>query len=664
MVRLSQLFLVFFFLLFNISISHAIVPGAINFNGQLLDNSGTPITTSVTLTFTVWDAESGGNQIVYNVSDNWSDTDTITPDNNGFYNTDIGDDPDNPIPPDLFAGPDIWLDIEVDGTSLTPRTRFLTVPYAFSSAISGFSYTAGNALSAQTALTAQSLAGGFLGSPGDSVQLAGNVALTVADDGKVVFQIDGEDYRLESKQWYWDHPDDLSDFINPDGAEVGSIQVAMSNNGDAIIVWQQSNGSTLQVYKSEYRNGFWTHPTSLNDTISFNGFRARSPHVAMNNSGETVIVWSQHDGSVGRIFKSEYRNGSWSHPSSFNDHINIINSTVFNPQVAIDDNGRTIIVWSQIYDSWRGIFMSEYRQGILNYVWDHPSSLTDYISLEFNKDAFSPHVEISNNGEAIIAWSKQADTLHNFDQVFISEYLHGPISSEWFHPSSHSEFIGFGGGHATDLELAMNDNGDTIIAWAEFGDDLLAYKSERTNGVWVHPLGDSDSISAGEGEADAVPQIALNNDGNVLTVLTQEIYDFSTSLKEDALIKFTYPLPDDNNYNISKEMAFNPRGTETSGNGDLIPPSITMNENGDAVIVWQQFDGTSSEAKLNIFKSELRNSSWSHPVALNDGISFNIFSASDPKVAMDDTDRTIIVWVQPDGSNRRIYMSEYKYGFP
>jgi hypothetical protein len=54
----------------------------------------------------------------------------------------------------------------------------------------------------------------------------------------------------------WIHPADLADNISPDGQDayiVCSPQVAMDDNGDAIITWEQSDGSNWQIFKSEYR---------------------------------------------------------------------------------------------------------------------------------------------------------------------------------------------------------------------------------------------------------------------------------------------------------------------------------------------------------------------------------------------------------------------------
>ena len=59
------------------------VPGLISYKGQLTDASGGPVAGPVDVTFTLWDAETGGNQL----GAGFSDTDSVTPNADGIYDT-------------------------------------------------------------------------------------------------------------------------------------------------------------------------------------------------------------------------------------------------------------------------------------------------------------------------------------------------------------------------------------------------------------------------------------------------------------------------------------------------------------------------------------------------------------------------------------------------
>ena len=105
----------------------------------------------------------------------------------------------------------------------------------------------------------------------------------------------------------WSDPASLSDNISPDGTAVHYPQLAKDDNGNALIVWSQSDGSNDQIFRSEYRNGSWSDPASLSDNISPDGQDTYNPQLAKDDNGNAVIVWQQSDGSNDQIFRSEYR---------------------------------------------------------------------------------------------------------------------------------------------------------------------------------------------------------------------------------------------------------------------------------------------------------------------------------------------------------------------
>jgi uncharacterized protein YheU (UPF0270 family) len=189
----------------------------------------------------------------------------------------------------------------------------------------------------------------------------------------VWYQYDGtasgrQIFKSEYRSGSWTHPSSPTDNISPDGQFAWIPQVAMDNSGNAVIVWRQSDGTNNQIFKSEYRGGSWTHPSSLADNISPNGDNAGSPQAAMDNSGNAVIVWQQGDGttncdggSCSNIFKSEYRSGSWTHPASLIDNISQDGWGAGAQQAAMDNNGNAVIVWKQSDGTYQQIFKSEYR---------------------------------------------------------------------------------------------------------------------------------------------------------------------------------------------------------------------------------------------------------------------------------------------------------------
>jgi hypothetical protein len=117
----------------------------------------------------------------------------------------------------------------------------------------------------------------------------------------------------QSAEWAWTHPNSLSDHISPDGRHVYSYNVAMDDNGNAIVEWSQydrsyhSDSSYRQIFISEYRNGTWIHPSSVSDNISPDGQNAFGSHVAMDDNGNAIVVWRQPASYYYKLFMSKYR---------------------------------------------------------------------------------------------------------------------------------------------------------------------------------------------------------------------------------------------------------------------------------------------------------------------------------------------------------------------
>jgi hypothetical protein len=295
----------------------------------------------------------------------------------------------------------------------------------------------------------------------------------------------GFDYQIYKSVYSdqgWDHPDNADDNISPDFHDAADPQVAMDDNGNAIIVWSQlidiPNGEfPSQIFMSEYKGGpSWDDPADIYDYISYvdegqyDAFEAKNPQVAMSSNGDAVIVWQQYDDVEGnwQIFRSERRNGVWDHPSTISDNISPDFHDATDPQVAMDDNGNAIIVWSQLIEIPNGeypsqIFMVEYRDG----TWDPNPALDEHISyVKYDPpdevtEAKSPQVAMSSTGEAVIVW-QQYDTSDNW-QIFMSEYRSG----EWLHPIDFTDNISPDGQDAVSPQVAIGHDGSAVITWLQ-----------------------------------------------------------------------------------------------------------------------------------------------------------------------------------------------------
>lgn len=437
--------------------------------------------------------------------------------------------------------------------------------------------------------------------------------------------------------------------ISPDGydADASTQRVAMKGDvGNAVVVWIQYNGSDDHTFMSEYRNGSWMYPVDQDDHISIND--GSNAHAAMDESGNAIVVWDGSDGSNNQIFMSEYRNGAWTHPSNQTDNISPDGQDAYNPWVAMDDNGNAIIVWEQRENTgtYYQIFKSEYRNGS----WTHPSDLTssNYISPDgaSSRDA---RVAMDNNGNAIIIWRQDNDSGPN-SMVFMSEYRGG----NWTHPASRSSgnYISPDGTNVSEHRVAMSDNGDAVITWVQPANPPLEqiFMSEYRNGSWTHPGGLMIYISPdlpGGAKQAGWSRVAMDDSGNTIIVWEQweDTGNYHQIFKSEYRNgSWTHPA------NLVTDYI-------SPADHDSGYPDVAMDNNGQAIIAWSQ---ENTVGDYMIFKSEYRSGSWTDPADIDDYISTSGQDAWEPHVAMDPNGDAIIAWGQSDGSNDQIFMSEYR----
>ena len=98
------------------------IPWHINYQGYLTDDSGNPINDTLSMTFGIWDAASGGTEV-------WNEPQNVEV-RNGLFNLILGT--VNSIPTNIFSSGDSrWLELTVDAQTLSPRTEITSVGYAY-----------------------------------------------------------------------------------------------------------------------------------------------------------------------------------------------------------------------------------------------------------------------------------------------------------------------------------------------------------------------------------------------------------------------------------------------------------------------------------------------------------------------------------------------------
>jgi len=160
-------------------------PNTFTFTARLADN-GVPVDGPVTLGLALYDAGSGGTQL-------WAETQAAQADK-GLIQVAMGG--ASPLTLATFDGRDLWLEVSVNGTAMSPRSQIRAVPYAMRAAVcdgadwngltnvptgfaDGVDNDSGGTITGVTAGTGLS-GGGTSGTVSLAVQFGGNGAATSA----------------------------------------------------------------------------------------------------------------------------------------------------------------------------------------------------------------------------------------------------------------------------------------------------------------------------------------------------------------------------------------------------------------------------------------------------------------------------------------------------
>jgi hypothetical protein len=179
----------------------------------------------------------------------------------------------------------------------------------------------------------------------------------------------------------------------------GDPRVAIDPDGNAISVWHQSDGMRANIWANRYTpsNG-WGTPERIETN---DDGEARLSHVAMDPDGNAIVVWHQSDGSRFDVWSNRFtRSSGWDEAQRIDaEHTGDADSA----RVGVDADGHAIAVWQQFDGITVEIWCNRYVPGD---GWG-PAERIESID---EGDALSPRLAVSANGDAIAVWP-QSDGL-------------------------------------------------------------------------------------------------------------------------------------------------------------------------------------------------------------------------------------------------------------
>lgn len=134
-------------------------------------------------------------------------------------------------------------------------------------------------------------------------------------------------------------------------------KVVMNTSGNAVAVWRQSDGTYQSIYSSTY-TGTWSAQALLESA----NFTAYEPSLAMNGDGDAVATWRQGDGSDSNIYAAVYTASAWGTAAAIDSVTTDASDSV--PQVAINNTGNAVVLWRQNDSTTESMYANQYTTQI------------------------------------------------------------------------------------------------------------------------------------------------------------------------------------------------------------------------------------------------------------------------------------------------------------
>ncbi len=321
-----------------------------------------------------------------------------------------------------------------------------------------------------------------------------SVAMDAQGNGLAVWtQSDGTRYNIWANRYVagsgWGTPT----LIETDNAgDARTPQVAMDPSGNAVAVWEQSDGVRYNIWANSYSavDGSWGTATLLET----NNGDASGSAITMGHAGNALAVWVQSDGVHYNLWANRYIVGSgWGTAT-------MITANVIGVRIAGDADGNAMAVWMG-GTSW------PWNVGATSYSVASGWGVGTLVEADTANSVY-PEVAMDINGNAIAVWYRDTAKDNRWANLYTAGVGWGtptPIATNntnWW---------------CCSVRVAMDINGNAIAMWQQ-------------DGIWAIPY----TPGSGWGAATLLdtgnfndPQIAMSANGTAIAAWGQGASGFT-----------------------------------------------------------------------------------------------------------------------------------------
>ena len=406
-------------------------------------------------------------------------------------------------------------------------------------------------------------------------------------------------------------------------------KIAMDSTGNALVVWAQDNGTSYDIWANRYlEGGGW----GIAELIENETGDASNQRLVVDVMGNGMVAWLQDNGTNVNLWSARYVMGTgWGTPELVENEPGDASS----PAIATGPLGNVIAVWSQ-------------NNGVRDSIWANFYSIgtgwsTPVMIESGSVDAINPQVAMDPEGNAIVVWIRGDGVYKSIIWAKYYSSVTGWEATEHMIASSEERYSNF------EARIGMDLAGNGMVVWASTSGDwwdggMGAYASRYVQGSgW-----ESWTRLSAERVAAYDPDIAMDSAGNMWAVWGDMTGIFSRYSFAIMANSYSVGMGWDEPEHIYIFETYSPSywdGPKT--------PEVVMFDSGEALCVHDSQDG---DIVYNVYRYYVFGDStylgWDRREIIDDG--------SEPDLAKGIADNAIVVYRNYDGAYTNIFASRYE----
>jgi hypothetical protein len=268
-------------------------------------------------------------------------------------------------------------------------------------------------------------------------------------------------------------------------AHRGHPDIARDGDGNFAVVWEDTRGSSLDVYVQLFDQS--GSPDGENLKVNCSGMSFNStPRCDMSPAGDLVVVWTSSNGNAKNVYGRLFSPVGLPLDTCFKINDDTVTANHLSPAVSVDSAGRFVVAWQDGRDGPYHIYLQRFasdaaRIGANFAVYsDRPDPLQ-----------YSPDVDVNQVGDFVVTW---IEPYPSSTMIYAQRYdsSGSPVDTNVMVLDDPSAL-------PQDPMVKLTDDGYALLAWTDHrgvGSDI--YSQTFLNGV---PQGPNHPVNSDGGDA-------------------------------------------------------------------------------------------------------------------------------------------------------------------